>query len=368
MLNSQTFCEYELIQEASAIHYLASKREYDIVVYGGGSRGRIIIRWLRTEGVEPLCIVDQNPSKNHCILDGVPIYTPESFLEKAFPRKLFAVIATTAFQSGIENIKIVETLNKMGIHDYMSPHQADNGFPSYGTKWITWYLDHKKELLESCSLMTDEESVENFAEHVRVKLEHSHWDKKQLSPKDKYWGTENGKKDLYTHLTDECILDCGSSVGDSIIKYLDKGFAFEKIYAVEGNSDALSRMNTLFRYVSEDVRDKIEQFNMYIGTEDTERDTRLDVMFKDKKVTLIKMDIEGAELSVLKGGRELLSTKKPVLAICVYHKPEDLVEIPQFIHSCCPEYRLYLRKYRDHARSPRGEYELVLYAIPQNRV
>lgn len=365
VLNSRTFCEYELIQEASVIHYLANKRDYNIVVYGGGSRGRIVIRWLRTEGVEPLCVIDKDTSKDQCILDGIPICTPESFLTKETQKKLFAVIATTAFQNGLGNIEIIETLNKLGIHDYMSPYQADNGFPSYGTKWINWYLNHKEELLKACSLMADQESVENFAEHVRVKLQHSHWKKKQLSPKDKYWGTENDKNDLYTHVTDECILDCGSSVGDSIIKYLDKGFRFEKIYAVEGSADAVNRMNTLFRYIPKEERDKIESLNMYIGTEDG--DTSLDAMFMDKKITLIKMDIEGAELSVLKSAKKVISQKKPVLAICVYHKPEDLVEIPNFIHSCCSEYRLYLRKYQDHARSPRGEYELVLYAIPESR-
>lgn len=365
VLNSRTFCEYELIQEACIIHYLADKRDYGIVIYGGGSRGRVILRWLRTEGVEPLCMIDQNPNKNKTLLDGVSVYTPESFSDQRFSQKLFAVIATTAFHSGIGNIEIVETLNRIGIHDYMSPHQTDNGFPEYGTKWIGWYLDHKKELLEACALMADEESVENFAEHVRVKLEHSKWRKKQISPKDKYWGTEKGKSDLYLHLADECMLDCGSSVGDSIIKYLDKGFAFEKIYAIEGEAEALNRMKMLFHYFPEEVTDNVECFHMYVGTE--HEDTRLDTLFIDKKITLIKMDIEGAELSVLKGAQKIISQKKPVIAVCVYHKPEDLVAIPNFIHTCCPEYRLYLRKYQDHARSPRGEYELVLYAIPENR-
>ena len=75
------------------------------------------------------------------------------------------------------------------------------------------------------------------------------------------------------------------------------------------------------------------------------------------KVTYIKMDIEGAELNALKGSREIIKKYKPRLAVSVYHKKEDLIEIPLYIKELVPEYKLYIRHYSNAA------IETVLYAV-----
>jgi hypothetical protein len=73
--------------------------------------------------------------------------------------------------------------------------------------------------------------------------------------------------------------------------------------------------------------------------------------------TFIKLDVEGAELEALKGAAGTMRRNRPKLAVCVYHKPGDLFEIPLFIKSLAPEYRFYLRQHQPVAC------ETVLYAV-----
>ena len=77
---------------------------------------------------------------------------------------------------------------------------------------------------------------------------------------------------------------------------------------------------------------------------------------KDKEVTYIKMYVEGSEMVALEGAKKTISKYKPKLAISVYHKPEDVLEIANYILKMVPEYNFILRHYTD------GSNETVLYA------
>ena len=81
-----------------------------------------------------------------------------------------------------------------------------------------------------------------------------------------------------------------------------------------------------------------------------------DVILKERP-TFIKMDIEGSETEALKGCRRIIEEYKPKLAICIYHRPEDLFEIPLWIHSVNKDYRLLIRQYSS------TRFETVCYAI-----
>lgn len=68
------------------------------------------------------------------------------------------------------------------------------------------------------------------------------------------------------------------------------------------------------------------------------------------------MDVEGSEMVALEGAKKTISKYKPKLAISVYHKPEDVLEIANYILKMVPEYNFILRHYTD------GSNETVLYA------
>jgi hypothetical protein len=77
--------------------------------------------------------------------------------------------------------------------------------------------------------------------------------------------------------------------------------------------------------------------------------------------TYVKLDIEGGERDALLGGEAMIREHAPALAVCVYHRPADLWELPLFIRALSPGYRQYLRC---HAHDG---LDCVLYAIPKNR-
>lgn len=80
-------------------------------------------------------------------------------------------------------------------------------------------------------------------------------------------------------------------------------------------------------------------------------------------VTYLKMDIEGFEIPALEGARSLILQHHPRLAICVYHKPDDLRKIALLVLSIRKDYDLYLRHYTE------GTTETVMYFVPNsNRV
>ncbi|MGP4805453.1 FkbM family methyltransferase [Agrobacterium cavarae] len=75
--------------------------------------------------------------------------------------------------------------------------------------------------------------------------------------------------------------------------------------------------------------------------------------------TYIKMDIEGAELDAIAGARETIRRCTPNLAICVYHRPSDLWDIPRAVTDITANYRIYLRHYTESI------YETVMYFVPR---
>lgn len=74
------------------------------------------------------------------------------------------------------------------------------------------------------------------------------------------------------------------------------------------------------------------------------------------RVTFIKMDIEGSEYEAILGAKNTIKKYRPRMAISIYHKPEDVLEIPTLILSIDKEYKFAIRHYSS------GFFETVLYA------
>jgi FkbM family methyltransferase len=74
------------------------------------------------------------------------------------------------------------------------------------------------------------------------------------------------------------------------------------------------------------------------------------------RVDFIKLDIEGAELQALQGAEDTLRRFRPRLAIALYHRLADFVDIPRYLEGLDLGYRLLLGHFTIHTE------ETVLFA------
>jgi FkbM family methyltransferase len=86
---------------------------------------------------------------------------------------------------------------------------------------------------------------------------------------------------------------------------------------------------------------------------------KLDQLVLNWRPTLIKMDIEGAETQALLGASEVIRNVRPNLAISVYHRPRDIIDIPLLIRSLNKNYSFFFRCYGEHG------YDTVLYCVAE---
>lgn len=170
------------------------------------------------------------------------------------------------------------------------------------------------------------------------------------------------QKNIFRFSDEEIFLDLGAFDGDTILEFIKTvNYSYKKIIAFE---PAENNYKNLINMLASRCIKNAKVYNMGTWNEKTTLSFSaiqgssscinnsgkygvqvdfLDNILLDIPITFIKMDIEGAEKETLLGAKQLIKKYKPKLAICVYHKIDDIYEIPLFIKNLVPEYRIYLR-------------------------
>jgi hypothetical protein len=123
----------------------------------------------------------------------------------------------------------------------------------------------------------------------------------------------------YDELKNRTLFDIGSAEGIfslDTIEYVDHVYLFE---CDEYWIDALKA--TFAPWIH-----KVTIIRKYVGDTNNDNFVTIDELMKDKSIDnlFLKMDIEGAEQSALRGAMNVLKNGKNIqLAVCVYHRDED---------------------------------------------
>ena len=186
--------------------------------------------------------------------------------------------------------------------------------------------------------------------------------------------------DIIPNSHNEVFVDVGGYIGDSTLDFINVyGENYKRIYCYEITEDILPVLkDNLKKYPKIEIKNlavKDRQGKVYlneqgdISSNQTSKEglkqvacTTLDKDIKEK-IDFIKMDIEGDELSALKGAKGHIINDSPKLLISVYHKNDHLWQIPKFIYKLNKNYKFYLRYYGGELYPT----EVVFIAIPTQK-
>lgn len=153
--------------------------------------------------------------------------------------------------------------------------------------------------------------------------------------------------------------DVGGFVGDTSLEFIKRYPNFEKIYLFEpeisnfkqAKENLKAHKNIEFLQKGLGEKNEILHFSANGDASAISEDgeytievVRLDDVAQGR-VDFIKMDIEGAEASALKGAANTIIAHHPTLSICVYHKADDFWQIPNLVLSLRDDYKIFMRQY-----------------------
>ena len=158
----------------------------------------------------------------------------------------------------------------------------------------------------------------------------------------------------------EVYVDLGAYNGDTVKEILEFTHGkYVSIYAVEPDKKNFKKLS---KFV--DGMPHIHTFNSAAWCVDTElpfaakagrqsaitaesdnmvQAVSVDTILAKKPATIIKMDVEGFEREAIWGSAYTISHFAPKMMVSLYHRNEDIFELPLLIKKLNPAYKLYIR-------------------------
>jgi len=338
-------------------------RTRPFVIYGSGNLGQILYSYLLKLGIKAEAFCDSF-RRGIDKTTGMPLIVPEELNASYINR---TVVMGTSNHNAYYYDQIRTNLQEIGfLGTVITPEQLL--LPVYILETIQCKddpLSHLEKYGEIWGCLSDDTSKRVLLDRIRHLLL---W---EVMPHEPYANQyfEPG----IVHLTEsEVFVDCGFYAGDTAEEFiLQTSGKYQHIYGFEPDSASIAKCNLKKGRISITQKgvwseETILRFSSAAkaGAISADGDieisvTSLDTFFSDKQdiPTFIKMDVEGAEKQALMGAEHIIKKHKPKLALCVYHKFEDLYELPRILKEFRPDYQFYLRHYSE------SYIETVLYAV-----
>ena len=336
-------------------------------IWGTGELGVWVPLFLRTHGGRAKAFIDAAPVRWGTEIAGLPCLAPTDVPVQEDP---LVIIGTGAYSRAV-----AERLSAMGVRRVLdiSDFRLNELFDSIRDA----APDDVAAQVGACfDILADDASRAVLLAKLRGFFDFEAGFGRQRYYEDVCRGDQYFQDDLIHFTEDSVLVDCGAYTGDTMQDFLRRALPFQKYIAYELSRRNYEELQNNMNDMSGRVRGELIAYNYGVGEQNESvcysdaitgaaianegiegATVRLSDHLHAESVSFIKMDIEGAEMGALRGAEELIRCRRPDLAICTYHSISDLFEIPLYIHSIVPEYRLYLRHHTP------VHYETVCYAV-----
>lgn len=346
-----------------------------LVLYGAGRKGRATLRLLREAGYHVAAMIDSTASMP---CEGVPVLRLQD-PEVASLARNGATAIVTIFNPGVDPLPVHHALATSGfgrIVGAVELCQLVSGTDAYWLATSDAMTPSVEEAGWLFDTLADKKSQETLVEAVGLRRTFCPTRLREPTTQDQY--DPSGVPLLRSGVR---LVDGGAFDGDTIAHLTAAGLQCDAIAAFEPDP---ANYATLGRYVA--GRPPCKEISLWpCGLDRSTRQVRFhadglassgiadsgDIVIQTVSLdealpcfgpTYVKLDIEGAEEAALQGMANTLRSFRPALAVCIYHKPADLWELPRLVDELLPDCQFFLRS---HAWNG---FDLVLYALPREMV
>ena len=346
-----------------------------IVIFGSGYLGEKVGGLLFSKKNNVVAYSDNNSSKWETSLHGVQIISPKLAAEQFGNNAVFVVCIWSPGHSYVNTKRQLQTLGvEVVIHcEGLFQIYPTELLPHFHFETPDFYFKHKNNIENIYNILDDEESKRQYLAQIDCRINRNFEGLPPVDTKNQYF--PSGVFNLTNH---ESFFDAGAYDGDTINEFCKRtNNRFEHYYALEPdpgnrtklqkNVDSMGIQNVSMLPYAVGDENCILKFDANGGSGSSISENgalevecvRIDEKFADTPLTYLKFDIEGFELNALKGAIKTIEKYKPKLAVCLYHKPDDLWTIPEFLIERFPFYEFHVRSHFYDG------WEFVLYAIPK---
>jgi FkbM family methyltransferase len=345
-----------------------------VVIYGAGGRGREMLAAVRESGRTVAACIDRQAIGE---IDGVQILAPGDARVRALASDGCPVVVAV-FNPAADPLPIWETLRADGFRRIVNMLEARQLMLAGDVYWLSSTAAMTPSVQDAAWLfdkLADEPSRHTLIDAIALRRTWNPALLRDPAPSEQYLpsGIPMPREKVR-------FVDGGAFDGDTLSQLAEQAVRFEAIAAFEpdiGNYAALCR-----RIAPMELRGDVSVWPC--GLDSVTRQIRfhaqglassgmsatgdvviqtvaLDEALPRFRPTYVKLDIEGAEADALRGMARAIESSRPALAVCVYHKPADLWELPRLVDQLLPEADFFVR-----AHAYNG-FDLVLYAVPREK-